>query len=109
MRILLCNDDGIDAPGLDLLAEGARSLGAELWTVAPSRKWTAASHQLSFAQPGLPQDADDAGEGVVAEVVGDAEGDVVLEVEHIGALVNHLPVRNLGSSSIVWWQLAAVG
>jgi hypothetical protein len=78
-------------------------------TPASLRLGWCSSHQLSFAQPGLPQDADDAGEGVVAEVVGDAEGDVVLEVEHIGALVNHLPVRNLGSSSIVWWQLAAVG
>lgn len=48
MRILLCNDDGIDAPGLTLLADSAARLGAELWTVAPSRKWTAASHQLSF-------------------------------------------------------------
>lgn len=48
MRILLSNDDGIDAPGLGLLGEAARRLGGEVWTVAPARKWTAASHQLSF-------------------------------------------------------------
>jgi 5'-nucleotidase len=48
MRILICNDDGIDAPGIRLLAEAARMPGAEVWVVAPERKWTAASHQLSF-------------------------------------------------------------
>ena len=48
MRILVCNDDGITAPGLGLLAQAALALGAEVWIVAPERKWTAASHQLSF-------------------------------------------------------------
>jgi len=48
MRILVCNDDGIGAPGLRLLADAARTLAHEVWIVAPERKWTAASHQLSF-------------------------------------------------------------
>jgi 5'/3'-nucleotidase len=48
MRILVCNDDGISSPGLDLLARAALALEAEVWIVAPDRKWTAASHQLSF-------------------------------------------------------------
>ena len=48
MRILVCNDDGAAAPGLALLAEAALAVGSEVWTVAPDRKWTAASHQLSF-------------------------------------------------------------
>jgi 5'-nucleotidase len=48
MRILVCNDDGISSPGLDLLARAALALEAEVWIVAPERKWTAASHQLSF-------------------------------------------------------------
>ena len=48
MRILVCNDDGIEAPGLGLLAEAALALGSDVWLVAPDRKWTAASHQLSF-------------------------------------------------------------
>jgi 5'-nucleotidase len=47
MRILLANDDGLEAPGLAFLAEAARRLG-DVWIVAPERKWTAASHQLSF-------------------------------------------------------------
>lgn len=48
MRILVGNDDGFEAPGIRLLAEAALALGPEVWVVAPDRKWTAASHQLSF-------------------------------------------------------------
>jgi len=48
MRILVCNDDGIGAPGLLALADAARILTSDVWVVAPERKWTAASHQLSF-------------------------------------------------------------
>ena len=48
MRILVCNDDGISSAGLDLLARAALALEAEVWIVAPERKWTASSHQLSF-------------------------------------------------------------
>src|SRR5258705_10310039 len=48
VRILVCNDDGIGAPGLRTLADAARTLTSDVWVVAPERKWTAASHQLSF-------------------------------------------------------------
>ena len=48
MRILVCNDDGIMAPGLALIAQAARSMSDDVWVVAPERKWTAAGHQLSF-------------------------------------------------------------
>ena len=48
LRILVCNDDGISAPGIRFLAEAALVIGSEVWIVAPDRKWTAASHQLSF-------------------------------------------------------------
>lgn len=50
MRILVANDDGVAAPGLAELVGAAAALGGELWVVAPERKWTAASHQLSFDQ-----------------------------------------------------------
>ena len=47
-RILVCNDDGIASPGLALLATAAQGLSDDVWVVAPSRKWTAASHQLTY-------------------------------------------------------------
>ncbi|MEP6998340.1 MAG: 5'/3'-nucleotidase SurE, partial [Betaproteobacteria bacterium] len=50
MRILVSNDDGVTAPGLFQLVGAAAALDGELWVVAPDRKWTAASHQLSFDQ-----------------------------------------------------------
>ena len=48
MRILIANDDGIDAPGIALLRAAAARVATDLWVVAPERKWTAASHHLSF-------------------------------------------------------------
>ena len=48
LRVLVCNDDGMDAPGLALLAAVARGASDDVWVVAPERKWTAASHQLTF-------------------------------------------------------------
>ena len=48
MRILISNDDGVRAPGLALLAGAARELSDDVLIVAPERKWTAASHQLTF-------------------------------------------------------------
>ncbi|CAM5769520.1 5'/3'-nucleotidase SurE [Bosea minatitlanensis] len=48
MRILIANDDGIDAPGIALLRRAAARLTSDIWVVAPERKWTAASHHLSF-------------------------------------------------------------
>lgn len=48
MRILIANDDGIDAPGIALLRKAAARITSDIWVVAPERKWTAASHHLSF-------------------------------------------------------------
>lgn len=48
MRILIANDDGIDAPGIALLRKAAARIATDIWVVAPERKWTAASHHLSF-------------------------------------------------------------
>ena len=50
MRILVCNDDGIESPGLSALAEAALALSSDVWVVAPERKWTAAGHQLTFGR-----------------------------------------------------------
>lgn len=51
MRILLSNDDGIDAPGLALLEAAARRLSDDVWVVAPDGKRTAASHRLTCGVP----------------------------------------------------------
>jgi 5'-nucleotidase len=48
MRVLICNDDGLASPGITLLARAAAAFASEVTVVAPARKWTAASHQISF-------------------------------------------------------------
>ncbi|WP_420961217.1 5'/3'-nucleotidase SurE [Brucella sp. IR073] len=51
MRILVCNDDGIDAPGLALLEEVARQLSDEVWVAAPDGKRTAAGASITIGRP----------------------------------------------------------
>lgn len=48
--ILVCNDDGIHAPGIRALEEALAPLG-EVWVVAPDREQSAASHSLSLHRP----------------------------------------------------------
>jgi 5'/3'-nucleotidase len=51
MRILLTNDDGIDAPGLHALREIAAGLSDDVWVVAPETNQSGASHSLSMHEP----------------------------------------------------------
>ena len=50
MRILLTNDDGIDAPGLAALHRAVADLG-EVHVVAPARVQSATSHAVTFHRP----------------------------------------------------------
>ena len=47
-RILLTNDDGIDAPGLAILEEIAAQLAREVWVVAPEHDQSGVSHSISL-------------------------------------------------------------
>jgi 5'-nucleotidase len=54
MRILLTNDDGINAPGLHALREIARELAGpdgEVWVSAPETNQSGAGHSLSLNEP----------------------------------------------------------
>ena len=50
-RILVTNDDGIHAPGLDALAEIASELSSDVWVVAPEFNQSGAGHSLSINHP----------------------------------------------------------
>lgn len=50
-RILISNDDGIEAPGLKLLTKVARALAREVWVVAPETEQSGASHSLTLHRP----------------------------------------------------------
>lgn len=50
MNILISNDDGIDAPGIQALAEVMESVG-RVTVVAPHRERSTASHSLTLHKP----------------------------------------------------------
>jgi 5'-nucleotidase len=51
MRILCTNDDGIHAPGLQVVEEIARALSDDVWVVAPELDQSGVSHSLSLNDP----------------------------------------------------------
>lgn len=51
MRVLVSNDDGVDAPGIRILAEGLRAAGHEVYVVAPDRDRSGASNSLTLDLP----------------------------------------------------------
>lgn len=59
LRILLTNDDGIDAPGLAVLKKVAETLSDDVWVVAPSGNQSGAGHRFTL---GHELEADQRGE-----------------------------------------------
>ncbi|ROU05098.1 5'/3'-nucleotidase SurE [Lysobacter enzymogenes] len=51
MRVLVSNDDGVDAPGIRILAQGLREAGHEVLVVAPDRDRSGASNSLTLDMP----------------------------------------------------------
>lgn len=51
MRILLTNDDGIHAPGFEVLERIAATLSDDIWAVAPSEEQSGAGHSLTLSRP----------------------------------------------------------
>src|SRR5437870_5222354 len=51
MRILVTNDDGINAEGLDVCADIGRALSDDVWVVAPEFDQSGVSHSLSLNDP----------------------------------------------------------
>lgn len=50
-RILVTNDDGIEAPGLAALERIARQLSSDVWVVAPATEQSGAAHSLTLHSP----------------------------------------------------------
>lgn len=51
MRILVTNDDGIHAPGLEVLEAIAAELSDDIWVCAPSEEQSGAGHSLTLNRP----------------------------------------------------------
>jgi 5'-nucleotidase len=96
MRILLTNDDGINAPGLVVLEAIARQFSDDVWVIAPAEENSGAGHSLTLTRPvrlrkhgekrfsvsGTPTDAVMLGLGVV---MNDAMPDLILSGVNRGA------------------------
>ncbi|MCA8884790.1 MAG: 5'/3'-nucleotidase SurE [Rhodobacteraceae bacterium] len=92
MRILVTNDDGINAPGLKVLEAIASDLAGpkgEVWTVAPAFEQSGVGHAISYVHPTMITQMDDrryAAEGSPADcvlagvhdVLADAPPDLIL-------------------------------
>ena len=74
MRILLTNDDRVDAPGMDVLRAVAAELSDDVWVVAPDGNQSGAGHRFTFGRElGLDQRADK-----VFAIVGGSPADCVV-------------------------------
>lgn len=51
MRILITNDDGINAEGLGVLEQIARAISDDVWVVAPESDQSGVGHSLSLNDP----------------------------------------------------------
>jgi 5'-nucleotidase len=104
LRILLTNDDGVDAPGLAVMAEIAAALSDDVWIVAPDGNQSGAGHRFTFGRElhleergprrfavagGSPADCVVAG---MTHVLGDKPADLVLSGvnagQNLGDIVN---------------------
>ncbi|MBC7135542.1 5'/3'-nucleotidase SurE [Oceanibaculum nanhaiense] len=50
-RILVTNDDGINAPGLKVLEKIAKALSKDVWVVAPEQNQSGSAHSLTLRSP----------------------------------------------------------
>ncbi len=113
MKILLTNDDGIDAVGINVLAEEFRR-DNDIFMVAPDSERSAFSHSLTISR-GLKVERVDKGKGVTAYAVNGTPADCVkmaiLELMKDGAPdivisgINNGP--NLGSDIMYSGTVAA--
>ena len=104
LRILITNDDGVDAPGIAIIADIARALTDDVWIVAPDGNQSGAGHRFTLGREleierrtdrtfavigGSPADCVVAG---MTHLLGDRPADVVLSGvnagQNLGDIIN---------------------
>lgn len=80
LRILITNDDGIDAPGIKVMQEIAAMITDDVWVVAPAGNQSGAGHRFTFGRELeiLPK-----GEGIFAIEGGSPADCVVAGMTHL--------------------------
>lgn len=82
MRILISNDDGIHAPGIEILADAVADLG-DIDIVAPAQEQSGASHSVTLNQPLRPSPVSRKGSPFGLSVNGTPADCVKLAVHHL--------------------------
>ena len=88
MKILLTNDDGVHAPGLEVLEAIAREFSDDIWICAPDEEQSGMGHALTLTRPvrlrqygerrfAVTEGMADPGEGKVYELWLDHDGEMV--------------------------------
>jgi 5'-nucleotidase len=104
LRILITNDDGVDAPGISIMADIANALSDDVWIVAPDGNQSGAGHRFTLGRElhferhsertfavvgGSPADCVVAG---MTHILGDRPADVVLSGvnagQNLGDIIN---------------------
>ncbi len=108
MRILITNDDGINARGLEVLAQVARDVG-HVDVVAPDREQSGASHSLTLHRPLRPLERPDGTyqvDGTPTDCVLLALGELLEEKpDFVFSGINHGP--NMGEDVLYSGTVAA--
>lgn len=130
-RILITNDDGIHAPGLEILEAIARDISDDVWVVAPDHEKSGASHSISmhipirlqklgdkrYAVTGTPTDC---ALMAIYEIMGDDQPTVLLsginrganlaeDVTYSGTIAAAMEGTMLGIRSIALSQVFTLG
>ncbi|HVZ04268.1 5'/3'-nucleotidase SurE [Hyphomicrobium sp.] len=79
MRILITNDDGINAKGLEILKAIALGISSDVWTVAPETNQSGTSHSMTLHTPLRLRTLDDR----THAVAGTPTDCVIMAVRHI--------------------------
>jgi 5'-nucleotidase len=80
LRILITNDDGVEAPGIAIMADIANALSDDVWIVAPDGNQSGAGHRFTLGRElGLEQRS----ERVFAVVGGSPADCVVAGMTHL--------------------------
>jgi 5'-nucleotidase len=85
MRILITNDDGINAKGLEILKAIALGLSPDVWTIAPETNQSGTSHSMTLHSPLRLRQLDER----VYAVAGTPTDCIIMAVRHI--LKDHPP------------------
>lgn len=75
MRILLTNDDGIDAEGLRALRRACLNAGHRVWVVAPDRERSGSGHAITLNSPLYVDEVDFADGGPIGYAVSGTPAD----------------------------------